>query len=106
MPSINALYEKFKARGFVVFLVNMGEDSDVVRRAVKARGYTAPVVLDADGAVSAAYAVTATPTVYLIDRQARIVGRAIGQRDWGGEVGRRLIAALTEPRTSPSPPSR
>lgn len=103
---MNALYEEFKARGFVLWLVNMAEDPEVVRRAVKARGYTAPVVLDVDRHVSDAYAVTATPTVYLIDRQTRIVGRAIGRRDWAGEAGRRLIATLLEPRASPGPPSR
>ncbi len=105
MPSINALYEEFKTRGLVLLLVNMGEDPDIVRRAVKTRGYTAPVVLDVDREVSDAYAVTATPTVYLIDRQARIIGRAIGRRDWGREVGRRLIATLLLPGTTPSPPS-
>ncbi len=47
LPSIERLY-------------GVGEAPDVVRRAVKARGY----------------AVTATPTVYLVNRQARIVGRA------------------------------
>lgn len=97
---MEALYGDFKARGFVLLLVNMGEDPEVVRRAAKARGYTAPVMLDVNREVSDAYAVTATPTVYLVDRQARILGRAIGRRDWGGEVGRRLIAALLPPRTS------
>ena len=53
-----------------------------------------------DRKVSDAYAVTATPTVYLIDRQGRIIGRAVGRRDWAGEAGRRLIAALLPPRTS------
>jgi hypothetical protein len=97
---MNALWEEFRARGFVLLLVNMGEDPDVVRRAVKTRRYTAPVVLDVDREVSNAYAVTATPTVYLVDRQARVVGRAIGRREWAGEVGRRLISALLPPRTS------
>ena len=97
---MNALWEEFRARGFVLLLVNMGEDPDVVRRAVKTRRYTAPVVLDVDREVSDAYAVTATPTVYLIDRQARIVVRAIGRREWAGEVGRRLISALLPPPTS------
>ena len=78
----------------------MGEDPEVVRRAVKTQGYTAPVVLDIDRKMSDAYAVTATPTVYLIDRQGRIIGRAVGRRDWAGEAGRRLIAALVPPRTS------
>lgn len=94
MPSINALYEEFKGQGFVLLLVNMGEDPDLVRRVVKARGYTAPVVLDVNREVSDAYAVTATPTVYVMERRLQIIGRAIGRRAWTAEPGRRLIAAL------------
>jgi hypothetical protein len=94
---MNALYEEFKGRGFVLLLVNMGEAPEIVRRAVKARGYTAPVVLDVDRGVSDAYAATATPTVYIVDRRLQIVGRAVGRRDWTGESGRRLIAALLRP---------
>lgn len=75
----------------------MGEDPQLVGKAVKARGYTAPVLLDGDRAVSAVYLATSTPTVYLIDRRSQIVGRAIGRRDWAGETGRRLIGALVSP---------
>jgi len=94
---LNALYEEFKGRGFTLLLVNMGEDPQLVRQAVKAHGYTAPVLLDGDRGVSAAYLVTGTPTVYLVDRGSQIVGRAIGRRDWGGEMGRRLFGALVSP---------
>jgi len=94
---MNALYEELKGRGLVLLLVNMGEDADLVRRTVKARGYTAPVLLDADREVSDRYGVTGTPTVYLVDRRSQIIGRAIGRRDWTGEAGRRLIGALLKP---------
>lgn len=91
---MNALYEEFKGRGFVLLLVNMGEDSELVRRTVKARRYTAPVVLDPDREVSNAYVVTASPTVFIVDRRLQIIGRAVGRREWSGEAGRRLITAL------------
>jgi hypothetical protein len=94
---MNALHEEFKGRGFTLLLVNMGEDPQLVRQAVKAQGYTAPVLLDGDRGVSAAYLVTGTPTVYLVDRRSQIVGRAIGRRDWAGEMGRRLFGALVSP---------
>jgi hypothetical protein len=41
--------------------------------------------------------VTATPTVYLVDRRLQIIGRAVGRRDWGGQAGRRLIDGLVRP---------
>jgi hypothetical protein len=91
---MNALYEEHKARGLTLWLVNMGEDADFVRQTVKARGYTATVLLDARREVADAYGVTATPIVYLIDRGGQFVARVIGRRDWTGPVGRRLLAAL------------
>jgi len=94
LPSINALHEQFKDRGLTVLLVNMREDRETVRRAVTTRGYTAPVVLDTDGGAANAYRVTGTPTVFLLDRQLHISGRAIGRREWASDDARRLLAAV------------
>jgi hypothetical protein len=54
-------------------------------------------VLDRDREVSVAYVVTASPTVYIVDRRHQIIGRAVGRREWSGEAGRQLIAALLRP---------
>jgi cytochrome c biogenesis protein CcmG, thiol:disulfide interchange protein DsbE len=97
LPSIDGLYREFRTRGLSVLLVNMGEDPDLVRRTVTARGYAAPVLLDTDRSVVRAYGVSATPTVYLLDRRHGIVARAIGRREWAGEEGRRLLDALLAP---------
>jgi hypothetical protein len=94
---MNALHEQHKAGGLAVLLINMGEDAELVRRTVKTRGYTAPVLLDPGQRVTTAYGVTATPTVYVVDRGLQIVARAVGRRDWAGDAGRRLVAALLAP---------
>ena len=108
MPSINALHEEFKAQGLTVLLVNMRENREIVRHAVTARRYTAPVVLDENGEVANTYRVTGTPTVYILDPQQHIVGRAIGRRDWVSNEGRRLFAALlsASPGRRPAPKRR
>lgn len=105
MPSINEIHEKFKDQGLSVLLVNMREDREVVRRAVATRRYTAPVLVDADGAVADAYRVTGTPTVYLLDRRLHIVGRAVGRREWASENGHRLVNAILSlaPGRHPAP---
>ena len=77
-----------------VLLVDIREDRAKVTRAVAERGYIAPVVLDLDGAVSDAYGVNATPTVFLIARDGTIVGRAVGPRPWTGPDARALFQAL------------
>ena len=76
-------------------LISFRESSDVVKRTVAERGYTAPVLLDASGDVTGrAYGVFGPPTAYLVDRQGRLVGRIIGGTDWSGAAARDLIRAF------------
>jgi peroxiredoxin len=95
LPPVHKVYGELKAKGFEVLLVDFREDPNLVRRTVKERGYTAPVLLDESGDVTGKlYGVWGPPTLYLIDRQGRLVGRATGPRPWDSPTGRRLIEAL------------
>ena len=77
-----------------MLLVDIHEERAKVARVVAERGYVAPVALDLDGAVSDAYGVNATPTVFVVARDGTIVGRAIGPRPWTGPDGQALFRAL------------
>ena len=78
MPSVNALYEEYKGRGLEVRLIDFRESPDVVRKTVAERGYTAPVLLDESGDTTGRlYGVWGPPTVYLLDRQGRLVGNVL-----------------------------
>lgn len=91
--------QEFKPRGLEVVLVDFREDAALVRNVVKERGYTTRVLIDASGDVSGrVYGVAGPPTVYLIDRQGRLVGRALGPRDWDTPQARKLIDALLDAR--------
>ena len=79
MPSVNKLYNEFKGQGLAVLLISFREDPEVVRRAVRARGYVAPVLLDRSGDVTGrVYGVFGPPTAYLVDGRGRLLGRAVG----------------------------
>jgi hypothetical protein len=97
LPSINQVYREWEPQGVSVLLVNIREERAPVARAVAERGYTAPVVLDLDGAVSAAYGIRATPMTFVVARDGTIVGRAIGPRPWTGQDARALFRALLGP---------
>jgi hypothetical protein len=103
LPSVNALYDRYKARGLEVRLIAFRESGDLVRRTAAERGYTAPVLLDESGDTTGrAYGVFGPPTVYLIDREGNLVGRVVGARAWNGEAGRKLIEALlVAPKPAP-----
>ncbi len=99
MPSVNALYREFKNQGLEVLLIAFRESPAEVRRVVRERGYSAPVLLDADGDVTGRlYGVWGPPTVYLVDRAGRLVGRGAGPRDWSTPAARTLIRELLASR--------
>jgi len=80
-------------------LVSFREDPAVVRRTAQERGYAAPVLLDRSGDVTGRlYGVWGTPTSYLIDRQGRLVGRAVGPHPWESPAARTLLLDLLEAR--------
>jgi len=105
LPPVHALYREFRDRGFEVVLVSFQESPDLVKRTVRERGYTAPVLLDRNSDVAGhRYGVFGPPTMYLIDRQGRLLARGVGPHDWAGSAARALITDLLGP--APAKPGR
>jgi len=77
-----------------VLAINLGEKRDLVAAWVKSRGVTSTVLLDANKEAEKSYQIGFTPTVFLVDRQGRLVGKAIGERQWMGEQGKALLRRL------------
>ena len=101
MPStIEQVHREYDARGLTVLAVNIQEARGAVANWVKENKVTSLVLLDRDGAVTSAYRVRGTPTVVLIGRDGKLVGRAVGTRGWTTEAGRALLTAIlsTPPR--------
>ena len=97
MPSVNRAYNEFKDKGFDVLLVDFREDPATVRKAVRERGYAAPVLLDETGDVTGkTYGVWGPPTLFFVDRKGQLVGRAVGPRGWDSPAAKTFIRALLE----------
>jgi hypothetical protein len=95
LPSVLKLAGEFKARGLEVLLVSFREDPALVKRVVTERGYSGRVLLDQSGDVTGRlYGVFGPPTMYLIDRQGRLVARGVGPRDWEKPAARSVLDAL------------
>ena len=99
MPPVNRLYQELRGRGLEVLLVDFREDPAHVRRVAQERGYVAPVLIDRSGDVTGRqYGVWGPPTVYLIDREGRLVGRTVGARSWADPRMRAMLLALLNAR--------
>jgi peroxiredoxin len=85
---------ELKDQGLVVLAVSIKEPADTVAAWTRKVSLAFPVYLDEDGAVARAWRVTSTPTVYLIDRRGRLVGKAIGTKPWTSPAGRAMLTAL------------
>ena len=82
MPSMEALYNRFKDQGLEILAVNSMERSEEVKAFMDSYDLTFPTVLDIDGTVTRAYGIQAIPTTYIIDREGNIIVRLVGSIDW------------------------
>ena len=89
------MYSELKAKGLEARLIAFRESTDLVRRTVQERGYVVPSLVDASGDVSGRlYGVFGPPTVYLVDRQGRLLARGAGPHDWTSPAARKLMERL------------
>jgi cytochrome c biogenesis protein CcmG, thiol:disulfide interchange protein DsbE len=79
IPELQALHNKYDARGFKVVGVSLDEGGDAeVQRFVTENKITYPIAIDAEGRVANVLRTTVLPTSVLIGRNGRIVWRKIG----------------------------
>jgi peroxiredoxin len=96
MPSLVKLYKEFEDTDFVVLAIDIAEKKEIVRKYLSKAKLPFPVLLDTDGKVAARYGVRAHPAHFIIDGQGKLVGSAIGARDWASDASRNLIRILVE----------
>jgi thiol-disulfide isomerase/thioredoxin len=91
MPSMEALYQRFRDKDLEFLAVDIQEDKDAVAAFMKEYGLTFPAVLDSTGRISAEYGIRGIPTTFIIDREGGIIASAVGGRDWNTQA---VAAAL------------
>ena len=83
MPSMEALYKQFNDRNFIFLAISVDyEGLKPVKAFIEKSHYTFPVLLDPKCDTLDLFAVTRIPTTFIIDKEGRILGRAIGPRNW------------------------
>jgi thiol-disulfide isomerase/thioredoxin len=99
MPSLEGLYQTYRARGLRVLAVNQWEDVDHVFSYMGELNVfpSFPILFDPESRVSEAWGVRGLPTTFLVDPQGRIVYRAVGGREFDHPAVIRLIEGLLAP---------
>jgi thioredoxin-like negative regulator of GroEL len=94
LPSqIERVQRRYGGR-IAIVAINIQESQDKVAAWLSGKPLSFTVLLDADGAVTATYEVTATPTVFVLSRDGRLVGKALGAKPWDSPAGHALLDRL------------
>ncbi len=93
MPSLEALYRRYKSRKFVVLAINMNERSDDLKEYVKETGLTFPILLQGQR-LAKRYGTEKVPESYVIDPRGIVKGKIIGAQDWTSESTLQYFDAL------------
>ena len=88
MPAMERLHRAYREQGLTVLGVNFKESAREVRAFLEKLGVSFTTILDTDGAVSGTYRVRGLPVTFLVDREGRLLWKAIGAREWDGPHGR------------------
>lgn len=95
MPSINALYQDYQAKGLaIVAIATDQQGKPVVAPFLQAYRLTFPVLLDPQNMLGTQLQVRGIPASYVLDKRGRIVGFEIGARDWNSRQIRHLLDQL------------
>ena len=84
MPKVLDTHRKFAPRGFETVAVAVRQDRpEKVAEFARQRALPFKVVFDASGEIAREFGrVRITPTIFVLDRQGRVLAKAVGTPDW------------------------
>ena len=102
MPSMEKLHRKLKDRDFVMVAVNLQESPQRVKSFFEKLGLSFISLLDSSGAVGSGFAVRGLPTTFVLDKEGRIIGKALGPREWDSRASMALFEYLIDHDGAPA----
>ena len=94
MPSMEKLHQQFKDQDFIMIAVNMQESKAQVMSFLEKYKLTFTTLLDSNGEVASGFAIRALPTTLVLDKAGRIMGMALGPREWDQQASVELFDYL------------
>ena len=88
------LHRRFKDKNFVMVAINSQETDEQVKSFFDKHKLSFTALLDSSGEVGTWFDVNALPTTFVLDKKGRIIGSAIGPREWDGQASIALFDYL------------
>ncbi len=98
MPAMERLHQKLKGRDFVMVGINLQEPASLVRAFFNRYKLTFISLLDSDGAVGRTFSIQSIPSTLILDKEGRIMGAAVGAREWDSRKAIALFEHLIKER--------
>jgi len=93
LPPMEKFSEGRKEQLVILMAAIDGEKEKKVRRLIKDKKITVPVLLDPKAKTARSYGVNFVPVSFLISQEGLIVGTVVGERDW---VSQKAWSAVKE----------
>lgn len=90
------LHEEVKGTGLVMLKVAIKEKEEDLRKYKDEFKISSPILLDERAEVANAYGIQSHPQTFFVDREGKVVGRALKGMDWTSRSMRSLIRHLLE----------
>jgi len=96
MPSLEALWQRYRTRGLVVVGVSVdrGSPRGLLEPYVRNLKLTFPILLDPDSRISDGWRVTALPATFIVRPGGEVAGMAVGAREWNSAEMQTLVERL------------
>ena len=88
------LHRRFKDQDFAMIAVNLKESETQVKSFFEKLQLSFTALLDVNGEVASGLAVNALPTTFFLDKKGRIIGMALGPREWDNQASIELFEFL------------
>jgi len=93
-PALNRLHNELKSKGFEVIAINLDEDKEEALSFLQDHPVDFSIFHDAEGKCPEAYAVSAMPSSYIIDKNGVIQKMHLGFHDDSETEIRNIVTAL------------
>lgn len=70
---LEPVYQDYKGRGVQFLAANVGENAELIKKFLKEKPSSYPVLMDGDGSVAASLGVYALPTLLVLDKKGKVV---------------------------------
>lgn len=94
LPLLEKLYREHKDRGFMVLAISIDRSEQVVRKFVRGKDLTFPIVLDPESAVASKFGLIGLPGTFIVGADGYIKASGYGPREWDSPDARTLIVSL------------